>query len=175
MFSLRTDCQYPIYSTVQQGGGCLFALAWQTTLPLPHCEQEAVFPWGASQRISDPSSAAAETLPFVCWWCQTLAVARCSTLQCHPSCSPVPVTAFARCPLLCLLYYPGCTVIYLSLAFPTHLPVVICSFQSLFLCSEGVRLKCWTVCSSKVFSAGILTASALSAFQKCFFNNIHKY
>lgn len=61
MFLLRTDCQYPIYSTVQQGGGCLFALARQTTLPLPHCEQEAVFPWGASQRISDPSSAAADS------------------------------------------------------------------------------------------------------------------
>lgn len=159
---------------------------------LPHSSAR----WGLSVCFSMTNCAPTATLGAhgsVSLWCQPgeLRSIHCSFRGSHPFAadvkpwlwhaagpsllSPSPVTALDRCPLLCLLYYPGCTVICLSLAFPTYLPTVICSFQSLFLCSEGVRHKCSTFCCSKVFFAGILRASALCAFQKCFFNNAHKY
>jgi len=167
MFSLRTDCQHLIYSSVQNGF-CLFALAWQAVL------------LSQTTRESDTRECQPEVSVHCSFrdchthllWCQLLTVAGCCMLQCYPLFSP---SLFYRshCPLICLRYYSGCTDIYPSLEFLMYLPIFICSLQSLFLCWEEDSLKCWTFWYCKVVSAGIRTASALSAFRKCFFNNTH--
>lgn len=179
MLSLRTDCQYPIYSSVQKGGVCLFPLTWQTTLLLLDYKREPATPQGVSHRYVKISPLQLQRLAHsfagdADSWPWQAAIYSDAIVPVSPLPSQAD-TAFSHCPLICLLYYPGCTVIYSSLAFLTYLPIVICSLQSLFLCLKEVSLRCWTFCYSKVVSAGILTASALSAFQKCFFNNTHKY